>query len=67
MHHFRLVTADGEPLGTIELARPDWPVGSVIHMNGRGRDLRVVDWVPGLDDPEQLATLVVEKIRPQPI
>ena len=27
MHHFRLVTADGEPLGTIELARPDWPPG----------------------------------------
>ena len=43
------------------------PSGSVIHMSGRGRDLRVLDWVSGLDDPEQLATLVVETIRPQPI
>jgi hypothetical protein len=52
--HFRLVTPDGEPLGTTELQRPDWPFGSVIDRGGTGRDLRVVDYLDGLDDPDQL-------------
>jgi len=30
MRTFQLVTADGEPLGRIELGWPEWPVGSVI-------------------------------------
>jgi hypothetical protein len=59
-HTFRIVTADGEPLGTVELQRPDWPPGSVIY-RGRGKtNLRVVDGLSGLDDPEQLPTLIVE-------
>jgi hypothetical protein len=33
---FRIVTADGQPLGTAELARRDWPAGSVIY-RGRGK------------------------------
>src|SRR5262245_47502627 len=33
-HTFKLITADGEDLGTVQLARPDWPVGSVIHQGG---------------------------------
>ena len=45
---FRIVTADGQPLGTAELAHPDWPAGSVIY-RGRGKpNLRVVD---GLSSP----------------
>jgi hypothetical protein len=35
-HTFRIVTADGQSLGTAELARPDWPAGSVIY-RGRGK------------------------------
>jgi hypothetical protein len=31
MPHFRLVTVDGEALGTIELGRPDWPDGSITY------------------------------------
>jgi hypothetical protein len=58
---FRIVTADGQPLGAAELQRPDWPAGSVIY-RGRGKpNLRVIDGVSGLDDPEQLPTLIVEE------
>jgi hypothetical protein len=27
MHKFNLETAAGKPLGTVELQRPDWPIG----------------------------------------
>ena len=58
---FRIVTADRQPLGTTELTRPDWPAGSVIY-RGRGKpNLCVVDSLPGLDDPEQLPTVIVEE------
>jgi hypothetical protein len=60
-HTFRIATANGQPLGTAELQRPDWPAGSVIY-GGRGNtNLRVVDGLSGLDDPEQLPTLIVEE------
>jgi hypothetical protein len=61
-HTFRLITADGEPLGPIELQRPDWPPGSIIYRGGAQPNLRVLDMVSGLDDPEQLPTLVVEVV-----
>jgi hypothetical protein len=57
--HFQLRTADGDELGAVELARPDWAPASIIY---RGRDepnLRVVEVVV-LDDPEVLDVLVVE-------
>jgi len=57
-HTFQLVTPDGEQLGTVELARPDWPPGSVI-VRGRGKpNLRVVEHLPARD-LEWLSTLVV--------
>ena len=56
--HFQLVTSDGQALGPIEVARPDWPVGSVIYRGGQP-NLRVVDVIPA-DDPEQFTILVVE-------
>jgi hypothetical protein len=59
-HTFRLITPDREPLGTVELGRPDWPAGSVIQRGGPEPNLRVLDALPGLDDPEQLPTLIVE-------
>ena len=46
-------------LGTFELARPDWPIGATIYQGGPEPNLRVVDHISGLDDPEQLPTLVV--------
>jgi hypothetical protein len=61
-HTFRLITPDGEPLGPIELQRPDWPAGSIIHRGGDQPNLRVLDVLSGLDDPEQLPTLVVEDV-----
>ena len=41
MHRFELVTRDGQPLGPVELARPDWPPGSVIY-RGDADNLRVI-------------------------
>ena len=58
MPHFALVTVDGETLGPIELARPDWPRGSVIY-RGAGENLRVVDTIES-DDVEKFSVLVVE-------
>ncbi|HEY8803034.1 MAG TPA: hypothetical protein VIN00_08150 [Candidatus Dormibacteraeota bacterium] len=46
--HFQLVTVDGEALGVRELARPDWPPGSVIYRPPGEPNLRVVDYVSGL-------------------
>jgi len=60
MAHFTLVTTDGESLGATALARPDWPVGSIIYRGRRGPNLRVVD-VLDADDPEVFAVLVVEE------
>jgi hypothetical protein len=34
---FTLVTTDGEFLGAIEFARPDWPPGSVIYTGPKSR------------------------------
>ena len=63
MPHFQLRTADGEPLGTVNLGRADWPAGSVIY---RGRDepnLRVLEVVAmDMDDPEVFDVLVVEPV-----
>jgi hypothetical protein len=59
---FRLLTPDGVPLGPFELQRSDWPAGSIIDRGGTQPNLRVVDVLPGLDDPEQLPTLVVEDV-----
>jgi hypothetical protein len=61
-HTFRLITPDGERLGPIELQRPDWPAGSIIYRGGASPNLRVLDMLSGLDDPEQLPTLVVEDV-----
>jgi hypothetical protein len=58
MHHFQLVTPDGESLGTVDVARPGWPPGSVIYRGGSEPNLRVVSNEPG--DP---AVLIVELIR----
>ncbi len=48
MAHFQLVTVDGEALGATELARPDWPLGSIIYRPPVEPNLKVVDYVPGL-------------------
>jgi len=42
MHKFELETADGKTLGTAELARPDWPVGSRIYRGGAASDQLIV-------------------------
>jgi hypothetical protein len=34
---FTLVTTDGEFLGAMEFARPDWPPGSVIYTGPKSR------------------------------
>jgi len=49
--HFVLVTVDAESLGPVELARPDWPPGSIIYRGGEP-NLRVVSVIPS-DDPEK--------------
>jgi hypothetical protein len=42
MHRFELETPDGKQLGTVELARPDWPVGSRIYRGGATPDQLIV-------------------------
>jgi hypothetical protein len=60
MFHFALVTPDGDSLGTVELSRPDWPEGSMIH-RGDKPNLRVVaDLMP--DAPDVVGVLVVEEV-----
>jgi hypothetical protein len=39
MHRFQLETADGTPLGPVELQRPDWPIGSLIYKGGAVEEL----------------------------
>jgi hypothetical protein len=59
------VTLDGDSLGAVELARRDWPPGTVIDLDGTERKLRVLDRLTRTgreDDPEVLAILVVEEI-----
>lgn len=64
MPHFQLVKEDGTAFGAIELGRPDWPIGSVIHMGDKELDLRVVARLDDGDpDPEKFAILVVEDVR----
>jgi hypothetical protein len=58
MHKFDLETADGTPLGTTDLQRPDWPVGSIIYMGGAAPDLLIVGQRYG----EERTVLVVEEL-----
>ena len=58
MTHFQLVTTHGEALRATELARPEWPPGSVIYRGGDEPNLRVVGRIAG-DDPETYEVLVV--------
>jgi hypothetical protein len=61
MPHFSLVTTDSDVLGAMELARPDWPIGSIIY-RGDKPNLRVVDVLATEDDdePERFTVIVVE-------
>jgi hypothetical protein len=58
MHKFELETVDGTPLGTTELQRPDWPVGSIIYKGGAAPDVLVVGQRYG----EERTVLVVEEL-----
>jgi hypothetical protein len=60
LEHFQLGMVDGEALGAVELSRPDWPPGSVIHRGAKEANLRVVDNLPS-EDPEMFSILVVEE------
>jgi hypothetical protein len=66
---YTLVGQDGESLGTVELGRPDWPVGSIIYRGGQP-NLRVVgrvdsDYpVQGLTHPPVTASRVVQSHAP---
>jgi hypothetical protein len=63
MHKFELETADGKQLGTTELQRPDWPVGSIIDEGGAAPDLLIVGHRYG----EEQTVLVVEELSaPRP-
>jgi hypothetical protein len=56
---FALITTDGDALGPVAFARPDFQPGDVIPQ-GPGRSLRVVNVVfPDRDD--ELPLLVVER------
>jgi hypothetical protein len=57
---FRLETADGAAADppTVNVARPDWPVGSMIYFGGR--TLRLIGRRD--DDAEQPPVLVVEGV-----
>jgi hypothetical protein len=57
--HFALVTSDGDTLGAVELARPDWPPGSVTYRGGDEPNLRVLDMIAS-DDSDTFDVLVVE-------
>jgi hypothetical protein len=46
MHRFALVTPDGDVLGTVEVARPDWPAGSVIFRGGGRTSTSSGTWTP---------------------
>jgi hypothetical protein len=46
MHTFEIVATDRRDPGTMQLARSDWPDGSVIYSGGAGPDLRVVHCRP---------------------
>jgi hypothetical protein len=59
--HFALVTTDGDALGPVAFARPDFNVGDTIPQ-GAGRTLRVVNVVQP-DAEDQLPLLVVELAR----
>ena len=59
-HRFTLVTTDGESLGVVSFARPDFNPGDVIPQ-GPGRSLRVTAVVEPEVDGE-LPLLVVDTI-----
>ena len=58
---FRLETADGAAADPPTVARPDWPVGSMIHSGGR--TLRVIGRRD--DDVAKALILVVEETAAQ--
>jgi hypothetical protein len=60
---FNLVTIDGDLLGSVELAREEWPAGSVIYRGGVRPNLRVVAQLPPAT-AGQTATLVVTASYP---
>jgi hypothetical protein len=55
---YRLISADGEDLGSFRAAVPDWSAGDRIH-RGRGGDLVVVRLVAAEPDDEVDGYLVV--------
>lgn len=57
-HRFTLVTSDGESLGVVSFARPDFKPGDVIPQ-GPGRSLSVVTVVQP-DHRDELPILVVK-------
>jgi hypothetical protein len=56
---YRLISADGEDLGPLRAATPDWSAGDRIH-RGRDGDLVVVRLVPAEQGDEVDGYLVVE-------
>ena len=60
MPHFALVTTDGDALGTVELGRPDWADGAIIH-RGDKPNLRVVGRLATDDSEHAFDVLVVEE------
>lgn len=58
-HRFTMVTSEGESLGVVSFARPDFAAGDEIPQ-GAGRSLRVVAVVAPEADGE-LPLLVVEQ------
>lgn len=57
---YRLISADGEDLGSLRAAVPKWSPGDRIH-RGRGGDLLVVRLVAAEPDDEVDGYLVVER------
>jgi hypothetical protein len=62
--HFRVVTSDGDALGQMEFAVPDWPNGSIIY----GATARTSAWSMSsrATTPEVYIVLVVEPVNTAP-
>jgi hypothetical protein len=56
--YYRLITPDGDDLGSFRAARAEWSEGDRIH-RGQGGDLLVVRLVPAEPDDEVDGYLVV--------
>ncbi len=56
---FRLISVEGDDLGSLRAAAPDWSAGDRIH-RGHGGDLLVVRLVAAEPDDEVDGYLVVE-------